>query len=239
MSKKDRYMSKQTNTEQKPVDEPIPPTNDQKQDTIQGVPKSEAGSDEMTHVYGSTRIVDGTVVHDPVKPAMESKPVQNMGTVVPVVEQKPAAVKAQVAPAIPLNVRKLNGLIKAYEDKIPLQSRSDRSQYDSINAMIDLCNYLNRINDPAVFEAFLKYFQRNQNPGQPMDYEVALNGIFMIQNKNTKTRVSATHSCFLELAEIRKSLKKRKYGYTVTAMKAMEISEPLAQWILTKAASRK
>lgn len=238
MSKKDRYMSKQTNTEQKPVDEQIPPTNDQKQETIQGVPKSEAGSDEMTHVYGSTRIVDGNVVHDPAKPVTESKPVQNMGTAVPVVERKPAAVQAEAAQAIPMNVRKLNGLIKAYEDKIPLQSRSDHSQYDSINAMIDLCNYLNRINDPAVFEAFLKYFQRNQNPGQPMDYEVALNGIFLIQNKNTKTRVSATHSCFLELAEIRKSLKKRKYGYTVTAMKAMEISEPLAQWILTKAATR-
>jgi hypothetical protein len=235
MSKKDRYMSKQPNTEQKPVEDVAPADLSKTEDT-KIIP--EVGKAEADHVYGDVKIVDGKVVHGEVAPVTESKPVQNMGTAIPVVGQKPVAVKAQTTAAIPLNVRKLNGLIKAYEDKIPLQSRSDRSQYDSINAMIDLCNYLNRINDPAVFEAFLKYFQRNQNPGQSMDYEVALNGIFMIQNKNTKTRVSATHSCFLELAELRKSLKKRKYGYTVTAMKAMEISEPLAQWILAKAASR-
>jgi len=235
MSKKDRYMSKQPNTEQKPMEDVAPADLSKTEDT-KIIP--EVGKAEAAHVYGDVKIVDGKVVHGEAAPVTESKPVQNMGTSIPVVGQKPVVVKAQATAAVPLNVRKLNGLIKAYEDKIPLQSRSDRSQYDSINAMIDLCNYLNRINDPAVFEAFLKYFQRNQNPGQPMDYEIALNGIFMIQNKNTKTRVSATHSCFLELAELRKSLKKRKYGYTVTAMKAMEISEPLAQWILAKAASR-
>lgn len=223
---KDRNMSKQTNTEQKPVDESIPPTSDPKTEPLHGVPESESGTAEMTSTYGSTRIENGAVLHDPVKTIVESKPA-------PVAEQKPVVAKAPVpAPAVPLNVRKLNNLIAQYEAKLPLQSRSDKSRYDSIHAMIDLCNYLNRINDPAVYEAFFRYFQLNQDT--KMYHQVALFGVHTIKNLRIKTRVSATHSCFLQLCEVKKSKVKLPYEYTVKALLAMEIAEPLANWLVRR-----
>ena len=104
---------------------------------------------------------------------------------------------------------------------------------DTIGTLISICNFLNTTNDPKVFQAFTTWFAQREETC--MNEEVALRGIHTIQNKKTKTRVEATHQCFVELARVLRSRPRSRYRFTVRSMRAMEISERLAAWIHQKA----
>ncbi len=120
------------------------------------------------------------------------------------------------------NVDKLNLLISAFTNAV------DKKQ-DSITQWINLCNFLNRTNDPKVFDAFRIWFARHRQTYT--DCTVALRGVHTIQNANTKTRVSATHQCFEELVRALSS-RTAHYRFSMKAMQAMCIGVDLARWIL-------
>lgn len=120
------------------------------------------------------------------------------------------------------NVDKLNLLISAFTNAV------DKKQ-DSITQWINLCNFLNRTNDPKVFDAFRVWFARHRQTYA--DCTVALRGVHTIQNANTKTRVSATHQCFEELVRALSS-RTAHYRFSMKAMQAMCIGVDLARWIL-------
>lgn len=120
------------------------------------------------------------------------------------------------------NVDKLNLLISAFTNAV------DKKQ-DSITQWINLCNFLNRTNDPKVFDAFRVWFARHRQTYA--DCTVALRGVHTIQNANTKTRVSATHQCFEELVRALSS-RTAHYRFSMKAMQAMCIGIDLARWIL-------
>lgn len=120
------------------------------------------------------------------------------------------------------NVDKLNLLISAFTNAV------DKKQ-DSITQWINLCNFLNRTNDPKVFDAFRVWFARHRQTYA--DCTVALHGVHTIQNANTKTRVSATHQCFEELVRALSS-RTAHYRFSMKAMQAMCIGVDLARWIL-------
>lgn len=141
-------------------------------------------------------------------------------SVMPVKKQMPFIIK----PAMPTNVDKVLNLIGKFETAVAANE-------ETISAWINLCNYLNRTNDPKVFQSFYVWFAKHLK-----DYtspEIALNGVHNIQNGKTKTRVSSTHQCFEELARVLAS-KNSHYRFTLKAMQAMEISEFLARWFLSR-----
>lgn len=143
----------------------------------------------------------------------------------------PPSVKAKVMtkPLNPSNVDKLQNLISKYEATL-------KENKETITDWINLCNYLNRTNDPKVFQAFYIWFAKHLK-----DYtsaEIALSGVHTIQNANTKVRVGSTHQCFEELARVLSSSKKSHYRFTVKAMQGMAISESLARWFFTKTSAR-
>ena len=146
---------------------------------------------------------------------------------------KPTPGKTQVQeatkPIVSENVRKLNNLLDQF------QTAYDNKE-DTIGTLINICNYLNRTNDPKVFAAFTGWFAKNLDNGC-MNCQVALRGIHTIQNKRTKTRVGATHQCFEELVRVLRSKPKSHYRFTLKAMQAMEISETLGTWVLKRAMS--
>lgn len=128
-------------------------------------------------------------------------------------------------PVMPTNVDKLQNLVSKYE-----ASLNDKKE--TITDWINICNYLNRTNDPKVFQGFYVWFSKHLK-----DYtspEIALSGVHTIQNANVKTRVSSTHQCFEELARVLASSKKAHFRFTVKSMQAMAISESLARWLLSK-----
>ena len=133
---------------------------------------------------------------------------------------------APTAPQATSNVDKLNTLTKAFEDAF-------NSKEETITALINIANYLNRNNDPKVFSAFTGWFAKHLD--DCMDPQVALRGIHTVQNKRIKTRVPATHQCFEELVRVLKSRPRSHYRFTLKAMQAMEISETLGKWILKRA----
>lgn len=132
----------------------------------------------------------------------------------------------KAAPQVTSNVAKLNTLTKAFEDAF-------NSKEDTITALINIVNYLNRSNDPKVFSAFTGWFASHLD--DCMNPQVALRGIHTVQNKRIKTRVPATHQCFEELVRVLKSRPRSHYRFTLKAMQAMEISETLGKWILKRA----
>jgi len=146
------------------------------------------------------------------------------------------ATKEEAQPVLTMNVKKIDKLIKDFTEAVNLQSRISSDKFDSMAHLISITQYLNNTNDPAVFEYFFRFFQRNQNG--IMYYDKALLGIHTIQNKMVKSRVSATHACFTELCRVR-AARKAKFGFTVPSMKIMGLSESLAQWIASKATNRK
>lgn len=122
-------------------------------------------------------------------------------------------------------------------DKLTVLTNKFDEAYDNheptIGALISICNYLNTTNDPKVFKAFTTWFAQRSDTS--MDDTQALIGIHTIQNKKTKTRVEATHQCFVELVRVLKLRPRGRYRFTVRAMRAMEISENLAQWLVYRA----
>ena len=134
------------------------------------------------------------------------------------------------------NVQKIDKLLKNFADAVTRQSLMNNSKYDSIAVMISICQFLNTNNDPAVFEYFFRFFQRNQRG--IMYHDKALYGIHTIQNKLVKSRVSATHAAFVELCRVR-SLQKGTFKFTINAMKIMGISDILGRWIIAKSENRK
>ncbi|MBO4736583.1 MAG: hypothetical protein J5614_09355 [Paludibacteraceae bacterium] len=165
------------------------------------------------------KLEDAFNVSSPIsQPKKNKEPVKPMSKTLPSYNSKPAVSE---------NVQKLNKLLEAF-----------KTAYDSneeyIGPLINICNYLNRTNDPKVFTAFTGWFA--QNLDGCMNCEVALRGIHTIQNKRTKTRVGATHQCFEELVRVLKSRPRSHYRFTLKAMQAMEISENLGKWILRRTA---
>lgn len=126
------------------------------------------------------------------------------------------------------NVDKITNLVSKFEQAF------DKHE-DTIGILINICNFLNITNDPKVFQSFTLWFMKNSS--SYMDDQVALRGIHTIQNKRTKTRVEATHQCFVELARVLRSKPRSRYRFTVRAMRAMEISERLALWIIQRASN--
>ena len=125
----------------------------------------------------------------------------------------------------PTNVDKLAKLITAY-------TTAYQKKESTMIHWINLCNYLNRINDPKVYQEFYAWFARNleelTNPA------VALLGVHNIQDARTKTMVSSIHQSFEELARVIRTRSKH-YRFTLKSMRAMCISESLGRWILRKA----
>ena len=125
----------------------------------------------------------------------------------------------------PTNVDKLTKLITAY-------TTAYQKKESTMIHWINLCNYLNRINDPKVYQEFYAWFARNleelTNPA------VALLGVHNIQDARTKTMVSSIHQSFEELARVIRNRSKH-YRFTLKAMQAMCVSESLGRWILRKA----
>lgn len=136
------------------------------------------------------------------------------------------ASKTVTLPKQSTNVDKLTVLTSKFDEAY------DKNE-STIGALISICNYLNTTNDPKVFKAFTTWFAQHSDTS--MDDTRALRGIHTIQNKKTKTRVEATHQCFVELIRVLKMRPRGRYRFTVRAMRAMEISENLAQWIIYRA----
>lgn len=155
-----------------------------------------------------------TMVHKAIVPPMQKK--QNIP------QQKPV-MKTSMNQT---NVDKLKNLILKFETNY-------KEKKETITDWINLCNYLNRTNDPKVFQEFYVWFAKHLK-----DYtsaEIALAGVHNIQNANTKIRVGSTHQCFEELARVLAS-KTAHYRFTIKSMQAMAISETLAKWLLGKSA---
>ena len=125
------------------------------------------------------------------------------------------------------NVDKIKNLTAKFEEAYGKRE-------ETIGILISICNYLNTTNDPKVFREFSIWFSKNC-VGGCMDDQNALKGIHTIQNKKTKTRVEATHQCFIELARVLRSNPRSHYRFTMKAMQAMEISETLGTWVLKRA----
>ena len=174
---------------------------------------------------------DSAILDKPVEAVKDVKPATSFAPIAAAAPSQP--IKQTAAPKINTNVAKLEKLIKDFEKTVEEDKAKD--QLKAILVFISISEYLNKTNDPAVFEYFFKYFLRNREGY--MFYETALNGVHTIQNKNVKTRVSATHAVFLELVRVR-GLQKATYHYTIDAMKLMRISETLGQWIIEKARTR-
>ena len=126
------------------------------------------------------------------------------------------------------NVDKIKSLTSKFE-----QAYEHRDE--TISILIGICNFLNTTNDPKVFQVFTTWFLKNSSGY--MDDQVALRGIHTIQNKRTKTKVEATHQCFMELARVLRSRPRSRYRFTVRAMRAMEISERLSLWLIQRASA--
>lgn len=124
----------------------------------------------------------------------------------------------------PSNVDKLQTLIQKYESALKEKS-------ETITSWINLCNYLNRTNDPKVFQVFYVWFAKHLKDYTSAD--VALAGVHTIQNANTKVRVGSTHQCFEELVRVLSS-RNSHFRFTVKAMQGMAISDTLARWFFTK-----
>jgi len=139
-------------------------------------------------------------------------------------------------PVLTPNVKKIEKLLENYAAAVGRQSLVGNGKYDSIAVMISIVEYLNKTNDPAVFEYFFRYFQRNQRG--IMYHDKALYGIHTIQNKLVKSRVSATHAAFTELCRVR-SLQKGVFNFSINSMKIMGMSEILGRWIIEKSTNRK
>ncbi len=143
------------------------------------------------------------------------------------------ASKTLTLPTTPMkqntNVEKIKNLTAKFEE-----AYSKREE--TIGILISICNYLNTTNDPKVFREFSIWFSKNSQLGC-MDDENALKGIHTIQNKKTKTRVEATHQCFMELARVLRSNPKSHYRFSMRAMRALEISERLALWLIQRASN--
>lgn len=155
----------------------------------------------------------------------------------PVFQKRPMPVAdtTQAKKEIPnTNVDKMKKLIENFEVAVK-QNEAKNNKFPGIDAMISMCEFLNKTNDPAVFEFFFRYYMKNQEG--TMFYTTALCGIHTIQNKVVKTRVSATNSVFQELARVR-GLRKGTFHFTFNAMKLLCIGEPLAKWVISKAATR-
>ena len=124
------------------------------------------------------------------------------------------------------NVDKIKFLTTKFEEAY-------NNREETIGVLISICNYLNTTNDPKVFQTFLGWFTRHIETC--MNDQEALRGIHTIQNKRTKTRVEATHQCFIELARVLRSRPRSHYRFTIKSMRAMEISERLAMWLIQRA----
>lgn len=152
-------------------------------------------------------------------PKKEEKPVEKPKSKIAVSKT------AVVTPKQNTNVDKIQTLIGKFEETF-------NKREDTIGILINICNFLNITNDPKVFQTFAIWFMKNSSGC--MGDEVALRGIHTIQNKRTKTRVEATHQCFMEMARVLRSRTRTHYRFTVRAMKAMEVSERLALWLIQR-----
>lgn len=168
-------------------------------------------------------------------PATTQKLDLNTTPVVQKTQAKLVADTIQTKKEIPnTNVDKMKKLVENFESAVR-QNDAKNNKFPGIDAMISMCEFLNRTNDPAVFEFFFKYYMKNQEG--TMFYTTAMCGIHTIQNKVVKTRVSATNSVFQELARVR-GLKKGTFHFTFNSMKLLCIGEPLAKWVISKASTR-
>ena len=158
------------------------------------------------------------------KPEVKSKAV-DLTAPTPVQQTKPEVRK--VVRTQNTNVDKIMNLEMDFE-------RALKAKQETIGIFINMCNYLNRTNDPKVFLQFSVWFNRKLDTSMRCD--VALRGVHTIQNKKTKTLVSAVHQCFEELSRVLRSRPRSHYRFTLRAMQAMEISERLGKWILERAA---
>lgn len=179
----------------------------------------------------NTSSTDVNVVSNTLESTTDTPSIPPVAVVKPATQPKKSTNSTQVKPAVktttpqnPTNVDKLNNLIKKFETTLG-------EKKDTISDWINLCNYLNKTNDPKVFQAFYVWFAKHLT-----DYTsatIALAGVHNIQNANTKTRVSSTHQCFEELSRVLAS-RTAHYRFTMKSMQAMAISEQLARWLLTK-----
>lgn len=170
-----------------------------------------------------------TPIADAMKNAAESQKKKSDAVAQP--EVKKAVSDSKTTPPKPIPVKQ-----NTNTDKIKMLTSKFEQAFDhredTIGSLISICNFLNTTNDPKVFNVFTTWFLKNQNGY--MDDQVALRGIHTIQNKRTKTRVEATHQCFVELARVLRSRPRSHFRFTLRAMRAMEISERLAQWIIQR-----
>ena len=202
----------------------------------------EQETEEMTQPVleqPETKQVEPAKTAEPIVTPIKEEP---MPTEKPKVESKAVELTSPIKAAAPTPDQPVRKVVRTQHtnvDKIMNLEldfeRAIKDKQDTIGIFINICNYLNRTNDPKVFLQFSVWFNRKLSTIMACD--VALRGVHTIQNKKTKTLVSAVHQCFEELSRVLRSRPRSHYRFTLRAMQAMEISEQLGKWILERASA--
>lgn len=172
-----------------------------------------------------------TPIADAMKNAAESQKKTSDIAAQPEVKKAVSASKTTTPKPTSTPVRQNTNLDKIKTLTSKFEQAFDKRE-ETISSLISICNFLNTTNDPKVFQTFATWFMKNS--ATYMNDECALRGIHTIQNKKTKTRVEATHQCFTELARVLRSRPRGRYRFTIRAMRALEISERLASWLIQR-----